>query len=83
MDYFEEFKQVNVQYLKAASPSGWLLGLIVALRSLLHRMRAEGDISNPEIRKQMVRVELRVMPEVSSLQATRVGPIINDHVQHA
>jgi hypothetical protein len=78
-EYFERYRRINFSYLLSSSPSGWFVSLWLALNKL-HR---HGPDDQPERsaarRKQVVRVELKAMPELAPPSRTHHrGPILDD-----
>jgi hypothetical protein len=76
--YFNDFRSANMGHLLSSSPSGWTAAALLGLSEEIAGRRPQVALVDPELRKQVVRVELRAMPELTPAEeATHKGPILD------
>lgn len=78
--YFDRFRVANFHHLLASSPSGWIAWCLLTVRRIAARLLPDEVEQNPSIRKQVVRVELKAIPEMSPPPETPVrrGPLLEE-----
>jgi hypothetical protein len=78
--YFDEFRIANFHHLLASSPSGWLAWCLLTTRRIVAKIFSRQLDDNPPLRKQVVRVELKAIPELTPLPEAPVrrGPLLDE-----
>ncbi|GAA1789317.1 hypothetical protein HC028_14740 [Planosporangium flavigriseum] len=81
LKYFSDFRAANLEHLLNSSPSGWIAAAFLWLAKHTFRRRPDAAPVNPELQKQVIRVELRVMPEfMPAKHPKHNGPITDSAV---